>query len=250
MSTMNEIRWTGVFCFALIAGLVPAQTEQKRLRYPAPTAKELADAMDRLRQGRPFLVDIAQLAQAGVVATIPELGKQFAASQDQITKEAVARALLKLGDKDATYWDCLAREAIVAVDSDEPFPSGFDTNGKAVPGIWPQFAAWAKAHNLTTEAAVDLATHDLPSKVRFLGVTGDRRAIPLLRSGPVVSQLHDSGIRGRGAHRLAGQGLDTVQHRGLPDCPRGTGPRTGKVLNGVRRPASAKHSQRVCGRVA
>jgi hypothetical protein len=182
MSTTCHIRWTGILCCALIACIAPAQTApKKRLQIPAPTAKEIADAMGRLEKGEPFLVDIAQLAQAGVVDAIPELKKQFAASQDEITREAVARALVKLGDKDPIYWDYLAREATVAVDSDEPFPSGFGADGKMAPGLSPQFTAWAKTHNLTTEAAADLATHDLPSKVMFLAWTGDRRAIPLLR---------------------------------------------------------------------
>jgi HEAT repeat protein len=73
------------------------------------------------------------------------------------------------------------RAATVAVGSDEPFPSGFGADGKMAPGLSPQFIAWAKAHGLTTEAAADLATHDLPGKVLLLAETGDRRAIPLLR---------------------------------------------------------------------
>jgi hypothetical protein len=40
-----------------------------------------------------------------VVAAIPELEKQFAVSQDPDTKDAVASALVKLGDKDPAYWD-------------------------------------------------------------------------------------------------------------------------------------------------
>lgn len=122
MSTMRQIHWTGVFCFALIPCIAVAQTVQKNLRNPPPTAKEIADALKRLRQGAPFLVDIAQLAQAGVVAAIPDLEKQFAVTQDQTTKGAAARALVKLGDKDPSYWDYLVREATVAIDSDEPFP--------------------------------------------------------------------------------------------------------------------------------
>jgi len=182
MSTTSRIRWTEVFCYALIACIAPAQTlPQRPRRIAAPTAKEIAAARDRLRQGEPFLVDIANLAQAGAVDAIPELKRQFEASHDEFTKEAVASALVKLGDKDATYWDYLVREATVAVDSDEPFPSGFDANGKLAPGLSPQFIRWAKAHNLTTEGAADAATRDLPGKVAFLSWTGDPRAIPLLR---------------------------------------------------------------------
>lgn len=116
-----------------------------------------------------------------MVDAIPELKKQFAASQDEFTREAVAPALVNLGDKDPIYWDYLVREAIVAVDSDEPFPSGFGADGKVAPGLSPQFTAWAQTHNLTTEAAADLAMHNLPGKVLPLAETGDRRAIPLLR---------------------------------------------------------------------
>jgi hypothetical protein len=54
----------------------------------------------RLDKGEPLLVDIAQLARAGVVAAIPDLERQFALSKDQTTKEALARSLVKLGGKD------------------------------------------------------------------------------------------------------------------------------------------------------
>lgn len=91
-----------------------------------------------------------------------------------------------------------------AIGSDGPYPAGFDSNGKFVPGPSPGFIAWAKAHHLTTDAAEEAATAGLPAKVGFLGKTGDRRAIPLLRqalSSPnfmiqavaaqALAQLHD-----------------------------------------------------------
>jgi hypothetical protein len=62
-------------------------------------------------------------------------------------------------------------------------------------------------------------------------------------SGPGISQLHDSGIRNPGAHRSAGQSLDTVCHCGLPECPRGSGVCAGGLLSGIRRPPGAKSGQ-------
>jgi HEAT repeat protein len=137
--------------------------------------------MSRLKQGEPFRVDIAQVAQAGVVEAIPYLKKQFSITQDQTTKEAVASALVRLGDGDPTYWDYLVQGATAAIDSDEPFPEGFDAKGKLVPRPSQEFTAWAKAHNLTIDSAVGTAMHDYPLNVMFLGTARDPRAIPLLR---------------------------------------------------------------------
>lgn len=62
-------------------------------------------------------------------------------------------------------------------------PAKFDADGKLVPGVSPEFADWAKAHNMSVDSAVNDAALLLPSAVLLLGETRDPRAIPLFRRG-------------------------------------------------------------------
>lgn len=71
-------------------------------------------------------------------------------------------------------------EASPAIGSDAPSPNNFDAQGKVIPGLSPEYTAWAKAHKLTIEAADDLYAHRFRSLL-LLGATRDSRAIPFLR---------------------------------------------------------------------
>jgi len=146
------------------------------------TPDEIADDIARVKSGDFFPVAVEQIAEAHAVQAIPVLKEQFALDQDADSKAKIASALVRLGDKDDTYWNYLVDQATAAVESDAPPPTMYDANGKVVPGqLSPEFIAWAKAHNVSPESAGEDAAYGLPGKVAMLGETGDPRGVPLLR---------------------------------------------------------------------
>ena len=235
-----------IWCLPL-TGLAFAQADQGGPdKVPDAIAK---DAVGRIKQGIILQADVDRLAAAGAVQVIPELKEQFALSQDEVGKGRLASALVKLGDKDVTYWDYLVKEARSAIESDTPSPMQFDSKGAFIKGPSPEFIAWAKARNVTTDSALEAAMYRLPSKVVFLGATGDRRAVPLLRQSPVIRQLHDPDFRGSRIGKAPGQSLDTVDHRGLPKSAGGCGVcHRSTFLGTVRRLDGAKRCQSVSSR--
>lgn len=66
------------------------------------------------------------------------------------------------------------------MNSDAPNLLDVDAKGKSN-GLSPKFVAWAVAHNLSPGEAAENAEYIIPGEVAMLGLTGDRRAIPLLR---------------------------------------------------------------------
>jgi HEAT repeat protein len=123
---------------------------------------------------------VEQAVQTHAVQAIPILKDRFVRTQSADDKVHIASALVRLGDKDNTYWDFLVRQAAPAIESDAPPIASYDSEGKLVPGDSPEFVAWAKAHGVSLDAAKD-AMISFPGNVMMLAVTGDPRGIPLLR---------------------------------------------------------------------
>lgn len=161
---------------------------------------QATEALNRVHQGAFYPADVELIVTKKAQQAIPDLKKQFSLTQDQTLKTSVASALMRLADPDPAWWDYLVQAATDAVTSDAPPQAKFDWEGKLIPGPTSEFLAWAEAHNLTPEAAVELVTFELPAKVTFLGKTGDRRAIPLLRRA-LSSQ--NFMIQASAAHALA-----------------------------------------------
>jgi len=168
---------------------------------------KVADAIARVKSGNSYGVAIEQIAEAHAVQAIPALKEQFLLSQDADSKAQIASALVRLGDADDSYWNYLIGQATDAVKSDAPFPAMFDANGKVVRGqLSPEFAVWAKAHNVSPELAAEDVVYRLPGKVLFLAETGDPRGIPLLRQA-----LQSPNFLIAAA---AGEGLAVIQDKG------------------------------------
>lgn len=134
--------------------------------------------------------EIEQLAEAGAVQAIPALEERFARMQLipskypsllAIEKAQVASALVRLGDKKQIYWDYLVKQATLAVENEAPNPTSYDSKGK--PEVSKAFIAWVKAHKLGHPGVLDEYELMLPGPVLLLGVTGDPRAVPVLRRG-------------------------------------------------------------------
>ncbi len=178
---MHEVLRLVVFG-ALLAGILLSQVDKG---HPAGAVNDivksrLPDAMRRLKQGDFFRGDAGIIAEAGAVQAIPDLKKQFEATQDEVDKITIASALVRLGDKNPAYWTFLVQQASDAVNSDAPALQPFDAKGKALPGESADYIAWTKAHNLTSEAAGNISLLNL-ARVTWLGETRDRRAIVLLQ---------------------------------------------------------------------
>lgn len=143
-----------------------------------------ADAISKIKSGNFVGADVDLIARAGAVEAIPDLKEQFLRTQDAIDKAKIAQVLVKLGDKDESYWNFLVDLATPALDSDAPDFMGYDSQGKSQPGPSPEFSAWATAHNLPANGSTaEDSVYIFPGEVGLLGLTGDSRAIPLLRRG-------------------------------------------------------------------
>jgi hypothetical protein len=161
---------------ALLVGPAYGQTGQSQ-----PGGSQVSDVLDKLKQDTDdstYEVEVA--AHTGRVDAIPILKEKFVRSQDTPYKAKVAEALVKLGDRDDTYWNFLVGLVTLAVESDAPAVVNFDVQGKST-GLSPKFVAWAVAHKLSPNEAAENAEYFIPGEVAMLGLTGDRRAIPLLR---------------------------------------------------------------------
>jgi hypothetical protein len=145
------------------------------------TADELSGAIAGAKSGDVSPRDVEVIAKARAVQAIPALEVQFSRTTDLDTKTKIADGLVRLGDKDNTYWNFLLKQATLAVDSDLPDPF-HDSQGNATGRqLSPEFKAWAQAHHVDVSAAIQSALYDLPGKVMLLAETGDPRGIPLLR---------------------------------------------------------------------
>ena len=128
---------------------------------------------------------VEQLANAKAIQAVPMLEEKFVRTQDALDKAHIASVLVRLGDKGDVYWGFLVKQATQAVESDAPDFMNFDPQAKTGAGPSPEFIAWAKAHKVPPNGPEGTAAEDamywLPAKVMLLGITGDTRAIPLLR---------------------------------------------------------------------
>jgi hypothetical protein len=170
-------------CCALLVS--PAYGQEKssqpeKLAYGVDKAN-VPDAIARVKSGDFAAVHVDLIARANAVDAIPVLKEQFNRVDDQLIKAKIAAALLRMGDKDNTYWNFLVEFANPALQNDAPDYIGYDQQGKAVPGPSPEFQAWAKAHNFSVESELDDSVRMASTGVIFLGWSRDLRAIPLLR---------------------------------------------------------------------
>ena len=162
---------------------------------------KITDAIEHVKEGHFYPSHIEQIAEAHAVQAIPALKDRFVLSQEEDEKGKIAAALVRLGEKDDTYWSYLVAQATAAINSDLPFPTAFDSQGRQIPGqVSPEFTAWIKAHNVAPEVASQDAVFGLPGKLVLLGETGDARGVPLLRQ---ALQSHNPMIVIMGAKGLA-----------------------------------------------
>jgi hypothetical protein len=163
--------------------------------------------IDQVRKGTftPAMID--RLVKFGAVQANPVFQQQFAAATDIVAKQALASALVRLGNTDAQYWDFLVDRARVAAESAAPFPIAFDNEGKLIPRqLTADFIAWARSQNLSPEQASHDQVYALPVDLTFLAMTGDRRGLPLLRRALGSRNYLIQAVAAKGLARLQDTG--------------------------------------------
>jgi hypothetical protein len=148
-----------------------SQDSQSQLEKPAYAVDRanVPEAIAKVKSGEFALVHVDMIARADAVDAIPILKEQYVRAQDPFVKTKIAAALLRLGDKDDSYWDFLVKQGQLAWESDAPNFMAYDSHGKAIPGPSPEFAAWVKAHNLRPDSAAEDSMYMLPGNVLNLG---------------------------------------------------------------------------------
>jgi hypothetical protein len=114
-------------CLVLVFMLPPCAT------YGQGTQKqsdEVAASIAKVKSGDFNGYHVEVIAKAGAVQAIPALKDQFVRAKDVTTKAKIASGLVRLGEKDNTYWNYLEQQAALAVDSDIPDAVFSESQGK------------------------------------------------------------------------------------------------------------------------
>lgn len=184
---------------ALLTGAAYGQTEQaqpQKLAYGVDRAN-VPDAIAKVKSGEFGAIHVDLIVRAGTPEAIAVLKEQYVRVQDPLLKAKIAAGLLRLGDKDDSYWNFLSNYAKPAVESDFPDFASNGSQGKMPTEPTPEFEAWVKAHNLTPKDAEEF--FQLPVRLVLLGWSEDPRAVPLLRQAlsspnPTIQIIAATGL--------------------------------------------------------
>lgn len=206
-SKLGSMLLTFLFVLALLGTFAHAQADQKQPSNPAPAVndKQSADSMAKAREDTRVSINyVEEIAKQGEVEAVPMLEEKFGRTKDALDKAHIASALVRLGDKKDIYWDFLAKQATIAIESGIPDIFAYDSQGKLIPGPSPEFTSWSQAHNLSPAAAQEQAISFLGA-VMSLAVTKDWRAVPPLRQA--------LSARNYMIQSAAAEGLAAIQDR-------------------------------------
>jgi hypothetical protein len=172
------------FACCLLFGVASAQdriTPERQAQLEKRYGFTVRDALAKLKSGEFFGVHLTLIGEVGAVEAIPDLEKQFASIgadkrdpvEQELDKMKIAQVLVRLRDKNDTYWDYLVHELTPVIESDAPSAMSFDREGKSVrhSAPSPEFAAWAKAHNLDPDQEAANAIYLNPGKIMLLAGT-------------------------------------------------------------------------------
>jgi hypothetical protein len=163
--------------------------------------------LDKLLAELNVTVDSAtlhKLQQYGGPRVMAALRAAFETHEEKRSRQDLAIALIRLGDKDDKYYRYLEAFAKEAVDSDAPDMFVYGADGVVLkPVQWsPEFYAWSAQHGMTIEAAVKQSFQTFPSDIGlFAEAAKDPRGTELLRRG---LESHNSLVVSTCALILAG----------------------------------------------
>lgn len=190
-------------------GAGPATNQDPRceLLYSADP-KNVPDAVARLKAGEYSATYVDMVRRAHATEAIPSLEREFDRQKERLDLLKIASVLVSLGDRNGRYWDYLVREVRPAVEDGAPFFMNVDKQGHLQPGPSPAFLAWAERHKATQEdiGKGEQAVYLEPGEVALLGMSGDPRAVPLLRRALQSPNYF--------VQRFAAEGLATLKDEG------------------------------------
>jgi HEAT repeat protein len=163
--------WGFLPVFAAYGQGTPNQTEDA---VKAKTLQVIASLKEGQYYGPATSEEIAE-AQAGQLVALFE--ERFVHGQDVRIKARVAKALVDLGDKGQAYWDCIAQQAKLAIESDAPSTRCYSSTNCTGHSA---YVVWARAHNAPEDSKAEMELNWLMEE-RVQLVFGDPRGISLLR---------------------------------------------------------------------
>ncbi len=120
----------------------------------------------------------------GRPVAIGEIQQLFSQANEQVEKQHLARALVRIGAADAAAYEYLSTIARQAIERNPPTPFPVDTTGHLVKGRRsPQFVEWCKEKGMTEDVCLVTVTRSDLRDVLLLSSTNDRRNVPLLLRG-------------------------------------------------------------------
>jgi hypothetical protein len=134
---------------------------------------------------RPFNTTvIGDVERSRDPALLPALRKAFEESEGKMEKQSIARTLIKLGDKDAKYFEFLAGFAKRAVESGAPDFWTYGPDGLIVRGVVnKEFERRCKDHGLDVQHELAAEFRTYPQDLNMLATAHDPRARDILRQG-------------------------------------------------------------------
>jgi hypothetical protein len=155
---------------------------------PLVLGQDQAD-LDKLLAELNVTVDsgtLYKLQRIGGPRVTAALRAAFETQGEKRSRQDLAIALIRLGDKDDKYYRYLEAFAKEAVDSDAPDVFVYGADGVPLkPVQWsPEFYAWSAEHGMTIDSAVGQALGTFPSDLMlFAEAAKDPRGADLLRRG-------------------------------------------------------------------
>ena len=189
---LSKSPWLGAVVFAFsVLGLAQQQPRrependrdrQLLLEFSQKSAPELA-AKYFERPPYPLFV-IRRLIDLADPVVLPALREAFMLEGENLTRQFLAAALVRLGDTDPRYFDYVARAALDAVNSDVPYrdSSAILATANGSPHH-DEIRAWAQARGVPLIQGIRTATIELPAAVEALGEAADRRSLPIFLRG-------------------------------------------------------------------
>ncbi|HSR68714.1 MAG TPA: hypothetical protein VLU25_12315 [Acidobacteriota bacterium] len=130
---------------------------------------------------------------------IQPLRRAFEKVETKREKQIIAATLLSLGEREARYFDFLAKHALEAIRMDMPFPILLDEEGNIVrKQLDPAFVAWCEERGLDPARTSRRALYDLPGDVMPLTWARDSRATDIFREALAAPNFYiaNQGIIG------------------------------------------------------
>lgn len=172
----------GLLSCLLLASFGMAQSKRKQGEHFGQ--KSFDELQAALKENPAASHVIHALRIKGDKRAIPLLKEALAKVGEKKPRQDIARALIELGDKEDIAWPIIEEYGRAAIESDMPTPLVFDDKGQIIRGEKnPKFLEWCQAKGINPNLAFDQYVYQFQTDVELLGLSDDKRAVPLLLKG-------------------------------------------------------------------